>query len=106
MTDQPELEAKGIKESDYQFWRHHPVTKVFLAYLRDYRDDARQGALDMWTARKIDFATESELRSKIETLGEIADLEFAAISEFYVQVEIMNRQTGDEEDDDAGSRTT
>lgn len=25
----------GITEADFQSWKHHPVTKMFLRYLRD-----------------------------------------------------------------------
>lgn len=80
-------QLKGLKEPDFQEWRHHPVTKVFLQYLADYRQTLRNVHLAEWEAGKDDRTRELEMRGRIGTLGELTELSFTDIATFYSEQE-------------------
>lgn len=94
----PEEERRtvGITKSDYQEWKHHPVSKVVLQYLADYRAMLLKEHLAEWEAGKLDEVRDLEMRGRVMTLAELADLDFSSIEHFYVTPE---------EDDDAERRT-
>ena len=91
-TPEKPLEVRGLTEADYLRWRHHPVTKWFLEYLRDFRSDLATHAQEQWLGGEIELATEKELKGRINTLDEMATLEFSEIAAFYEQVDTMNRE--------------
>lgn len=93
MTDQ---QVSGIAEQDYQTWRHHPVTKVFIEYLRDYRADLIEAAAAQWLDGNLQIATADELRGRALAIGDIAELPFAAMIAFY---QAINQKREDQEDD-------
>ena len=72
-----------IRETDFQLWRHHPVTALFLQYLRDYREVLRREALDRWEAGALNLVDQQEMRGRVMTCAEMADLPFEAIRSFY-----------------------
>jgi hypothetical protein len=86
-TDAPAPAAlQGITEQDYLLWRHHPVTRLLLSYLRDYRADLVLAAQERWLAGELALATEHEMKGRVNSLAELADLPFAAIATFYRQL--------------------
>ena len=69
-----------IVKEQYQEWRHHPVTKVFLQFLRDKQSHFKAVAVESW----IDGNAFSDVvRGQIVEMGEIAELPFEAIEAFY-----------------------
>lgn len=88
----------GVTEADYQQWRHHPITKMFRAYLDDYHQDIVAGAATAWLSGNLELPTADELRGRALTVQEIADLPFSAILEFYRQQKAA--EGGDEKGDE------
>lgn len=85
MTDRPEVH--GIRLEDFQQWRHHPVSKVVLQFLRDYRESMHRELLERWTAGSLVLADESEMRGRSATLQEFAELQFESMLNFYKEGE-------------------
>lgn len=73
-----------IKKEDLQVWRHHPVTQVFLQYLRDYQEAlAREAWGHLLVADHLDELLIGEMRGRAKTLIELIDLPFEAMEQFY-----------------------
>jgi hypothetical protein len=87
-------EVEGISESDFQVWKHHPVSKLYLKYLVDYRAMLLNELLAQWENGVLTLDTEKEIRGRTLTLADLVDLQFASIQKFY--------QT---EEDNAGTST-
>lgn len=97
MAEQPQEkpEVNGIQEQDFLAWRRSPVTKVFLQYLRDYREDLHKGVLELWQASQLQSAHADELKGRSNALAEIGDLPFQAIWTFYQQINAANQRDGE-----------
>lgn len=89
-------QVDGIAEVDYQTWRHHPVTKVFIEYLRDYRQDLIEAATVQWLDGQLQIATADELRGRALAIDDIAELPFAAMIAFYDNI---NKKREDQDED-------
>ena len=73
-----------ISREEYQEWRHHPVSKVFLQFLKDKQEFLKAAALDQWVNGSESFANcNSTIRGQVIELGEIAELPFEAMDAFY-----------------------
>jgi hypothetical protein len=72
-----------ISVEDYNLWRHHPVSKIFLKYLSDYADALEREGLERWRAGTIRLVDEQEMRGRVLTIREMSELQFEAISVFY-----------------------
>jgi len=83
----PQPSLFGIKEADFLAWRHHPVTKVFVSYLTDYRAALQRDHIDRWEGGRLDPDTESEAKGRCNTLQELATLQFGAMLQFYGDIE-------------------
>lgn len=85
MTDQPAKEPRvhGITESDFQSWRHNPVSKVVLQYLSDKRAFVERSVIDQWIAGSMSLMADQSLRGQIIELIEMHQLPFEAIFNFY-----------------------
>jgi len=80
-----------IKRDDYQRWRHDPVSKFFLKYLTDKREEMKAFALESWVNGSQSFSDCNQtIRGQIIELQEIAELPFEAIQEFYKETEESN----------------
>jgi hypothetical protein len=77
-----DLEVLGMKESDFNAWKHHPITKAFRQYLSDYREALLKDHLARWEAGAID-STDQEARGRAISLKEMAAIEFQHIALFY-----------------------
>lgn len=82
--------VNGLGVEEYQAWRHHPVTKMFLAYLSDFRTSLIEEMLRRWAAEKLQLSHEHEIRGRVEILDEMATLKFETIVEFYQKPEEAN----------------
>ena len=85
MADEADYELNGIQEPDFQRWKYHPVTKVFVRYLLDYERQLCEKQIGM--LRKVvstpDPFTLGMFQGRINTVGELAAVEFADLVEFY-----------------------
>lgn len=79
----------GIAETDYLNWKHHPVSKVFLQYLADYRESLLKMRMFEWErgATKIDKRRDYEFRGRTLQLLDLVDLPFKSITDFYAKDE-------------------
>lgn len=88
-------ELNGLQEGDFQRWKHHPVTVLYVAYLRDYADQIRRAQI-----QNLEHAVEpmpplmqGELKGRINTLMELAAIEFTHLLEFYPPLEATEEGT-------------
>jgi hypothetical protein len=77
----------GLTKDDFQVWKHHPVSKVYLKYLGDYRAMLLRELLERWEAGALTLDTEKEIRGRTLTLADLVDLQFASIEKFYSEEE-------------------
>jgi hypothetical protein len=78
----------NISREEYQEWRHHPVSKIFLQFMRDKQAFLKAAALEQWVDGSESFANCNQtIRGQIIELGEMSECPFEAISEFYKQEE-------------------
>lgn len=82
--------VKDIGAEEYRAWRHHPVSKMFLRYVQDYRAALLSELLRCWEADKLTLSDERAIRGRVEILDEIATVEFESIAKFYEQSEAGN----------------
>jgi uncharacterized phage-associated protein len=87
----------GIREPDFQAWRHHPVSKLLFRYLNDFRDVAIQAHLEKWENGTDDAATENMRRGFVNALREIAELQFGAVEAFYQREDPNETQAFEDE---------
>lgn len=73
----------GLTDSDFNVWKHHPVSKIYLQYLGDYRAMLLRDLLARWEAGAITLDIEKEIRGRAMTLAELGELQFASIQKFY-----------------------
>lgn len=84
----------GLTEQDFANWKHHPVTKVYLRFLRDWERQLAErqiGAL-----RKADRGLhpfdQGKFAGYIEAISEMADLTFQDIANAYPSEEEQKQQ--------------
>jgi hypothetical protein len=79
----PSPRSLEIDEQDYQLWRHHPVSKVVLQYIDDYRMRLREEALARWESGALQLIDDREMRGRVLACSDIVDLQFESIRSFY-----------------------
>lgn len=72
-----------LTETDYNMWRHHPVTMAYLDFLRDYREMLLKDTMSLWEGGTLKLADEQERRGRVLACSEMAELPFEAIRQFY-----------------------
>lgn len=77
------MSLDGLTEGDFQVWKHHPVSKIYLQYLGDYRAMLLKELLGRWEAGALTLETEKEIRGRVMTLADLVELQFASIQKFY-----------------------
>ena len=80
-----EYVLNGITEADFQSWKHHPVTKVFMRYLRDYERQLaeRQIAVLRTTDTMPDAFKMGHFNGWIAVVSEVVELSYQNIADFY-----------------------
>lgn len=78
-----ETTTNGISKHDLQSWRHHPVSKVVLRYLKEKREFIERAALDQWISGSIELSNAQVMRGQIIELAELENLQFEALAMFY-----------------------
>lgn len=76
-------EIAGISDSDFNVWKHHPVSRVYLRYLADYRAMLLRELIGQWEAGVLILDTEKEIRGRVMTLADLVELRFESIQKFY-----------------------
>lgn len=76
-------EISGLSEADFQVWKHHPVSKLYLKYLADYRSMLLKELIERWEAGALTLETEKEIRGRTMTLADLVELQFASVKKFY-----------------------
>lgn len=72
-----------IKSDDFNRWKHHPVSKVYLQFLRDFSAQLVSHIHDEWLSGKLSLLDEKEARGRVLLLNELAELKFVSIQSFY-----------------------
>mgnify|MGYP001606481111 CR=1 FL=1 len=95
-----EFELNGITEGDFQSWKHHPVSKLFFRYLRDFVGQARRDQLIAIENSKEAMSPkeQGEYKGAIKVLTELAEIEFSHLLALYPVEEKID---ADEEEPDA-----
>ena len=97
---EPVPSVRGITQPDYQAWRHHPCSQMFLQYLRDYRHSLLVNLVAKWEADEVSLALDTEVKGRVKTLSELAELPFDAILLFYQPAEETDEGRQNPEDGD------
>lgn len=78
-----------ITEADFNSWKHHPVTKVYLRYLSDYEQELMVKLVNILRASEV--APEpfhlGMFNGRSAVAREMATLEYAHIASFYAPPE-------------------
>ncbi len=85
--DSKPLAVKGIAEADYQGWKHHPVSKVLLQYLRDYHLALKEEAWQCLLRGPAPAGYLEEISGRARAVAELYELPFEAIVAFYQEEE-------------------
>ena len=85
---QESLEARlvtlrDLRAADLAAWRHHPVSRLVLRFLEDYRDHLLREAIGAWFAGNLTAMQEAEGRGRALMTDELVALSFADIQKFY-----------------------
>lgn len=73
----------GVTESDYQLWRHHPITKIYLQFIADFGATLEREAMERWRVGSLKLVDEQEIRGRVVACTEMAELSFESIRSFY-----------------------
>jgi hypothetical protein len=72
-----------LRALEFQGWRHHPVSRLVLQFLEDYRDARLLEALDAFWSGTLGPLQEQELRGRARLADEIVALAWEDILRFY-----------------------
>lgn len=73
----------GITPEGFAFWRHHPVSKVVLQFMRDRAAMLEQEMLLRWRNKASHLGEENEALGRVVELEELAELSFDNLVAFY-----------------------
>lgn len=92
-----------VSEENFAQWKHHPVTKVFLQYLRDYERYLAQLQVAELRASStaMDPFRQGEFKGRISAVAEMAGLTLSHIVQFYQTDESEEEQEEPSEDQHA-----
>lgn len=78
----PAMEA--MAETEFQQWRHHPVTRSFLLFLAQRAQALSKTALDLYMAGNLEAAEKHDpLRGRIAELEGLCEMKLSDIRRFY-----------------------
>jgi hypothetical protein len=72
-----------FQASEFQLWRHHPITQVVLAFLSDRRDDLYAQAFAAFLVGGLASLGEAELRGRYLGCEELIELRWQQVCDFY-----------------------
>lgn len=73
----------GLVKGDFDSWKHHPVSKVYLKFLEDYRTSLLNELITSFEAGVLIEKDEKEIRGRTLILKDLIDLQFSNIQAFY-----------------------
>ena len=90
-TEQPQTTARQMPEeltqlSDHEFrvWKHHPVSKVVLQFLRDRADSLQAGVVQAWLKQgHLNDVHSLEVRGRMLEGRDVAGLTLMGVRTFY-----------------------
>lgn len=74
---------REIKPQDLASWRHHPVSRLLLQFLADYRDERLREAIGAWFDGALVPLQEAEGRGRALLADEIIALRHEDLLRFY-----------------------
>lgn len=79
--------ALEIKETDYQQWRHNPLTQAFLLFLAHRSDSLARDAIVLFKSGRIegDDVRGQGLRGRLMELEELCTLKLSDMQRFYLE---------------------
>jgi len=80
----------GIKEADFQNWKHHPVSKVFFRFLADYAQHVRMEQIDLLNGSKSEAPTQwvlGQYNGRFNAFAEMSVLQFDDLGNFYPTID-------------------
>lgn len=72
-----------LEETQFNQWKHHPVTEAFLKFLKDKADSYRRDLVFMWESNSLSDSDQNELRGRVLLLEELSNLPLVVIQNFY-----------------------
>ena len=84
----------GITEADFQIWKHHPVTKLYVRFLKDYErqlKDAQVGQLRTSTDAP-DLFKLGTWTGAINLVSEMSEPRYQSIVDFYTPEEPQQQE--------------
>ena len=76
-----------LTPDQFNLWRHHPVSRVFLQWIQDWADRAGDKALALWLEGS---PLPDEIRGRILACREVSGAHVEQIRQFYG---VMNSET-------------
>lgn len=72
-----------FRASEFQQWRHHPISQVVLAFLSDRRDDLYAQAFEAFLAGGLSALADGEYRGRYMACEELLNLQWRQVCDFY-----------------------
>lgn len=87
--------GEGFRELDFQKWKHHPVTKAYLHFLREYAEFVRREQVDLLNSANTmpDGFMLGKYTGRFGAFAEMSGFEFAHLMNFYPTVDEDNEET-------------
>lgn len=86
---------EDIAEQDFNAWKHHPVTKLFLRYTKDKREFIEKTAIQTW--KTTGGIINETMRGQVIELEEIESIDFIVLQMFYGAIEEDNERESEAE---------
>ena len=88
MVDRPEIRRQLLllAETDpiqFNLWRNHPVTELFLRYLHHSRIEALLNLMAQWESGGLVLSEEHALRGRLQALHDAAETQLTDIRGHY-----------------------
>ncbi len=74
----------SVHHTQFQDWRHHPLTAAYLKYLEDLNRSFRKVGEELWLRPRDGNVDAAEVRGRVLLLDELADLTIGDIRRFYL----------------------
>ena len=74
---------REIKPQDLAAWRHHPVSRLVLQFLADYRDELLRDAITSWFGGGLTATQEGEGRGRAMLAAELVEINYDQLLRFY-----------------------
>ena len=90
----------GVSEVEFNSWKHNPVTKTYIQFLKDMSQDAKEAATLAWLGGHNEKAFTDEARGMANTYALAARPKFGVVVEFYQRRDETLKQEAQANDDE------